>query len=450
MIPRGTVPGDYPFTVASSLLSDPPEGATHVLMVVDPNAPFEPDKIEYGRVPETDEHNNVMSIPVQRCAAGTMISDVVLPRVSTELATVKSAHLQLFFDELSLNFQVIGPTEEGVVCVAQSSIGSLPVSLVVNGGLLNGGVLLVGSSTGSATLTLMETGLLRWQTSGFAMVGQGLVPLGNTGPLSYFFALSEHGLTIDSPFETIVRVAESVIHQELSDLLFGQFRNLVVWEDPGPTSLLATDSLGRSTGQLGSSVVNEIPGSVYLDSIPLLVVTAPESEMSYDVRVVGKDHGEYELISATLQGSTLVTSQTYSRTTEVDNVDVFSMEWSAESTNVVGQYVYSFVAVDGDLNLDQSVDAADAGLMFRDWGTAGAGDLNQDGIVDAADAGIMFSNWTGDVVTNPDILRVAVPLYDCRWFDAVLSGYDRRSRFRGDRIPDELLVLLAGSHSISH
>lgn len=51
-----------------------------------------------------------------------------------------------------------------------------------------------------------------------------------------------------------------------------------------------------------------------------------------------------------------------------------------------------------DLNGDGSADAADAGIMFGNWGNAGAGDCNGDGIVDAADAGQLFSEWTGDAV----------------------------------------------------
>lgn len=49
-----------------------------------------------------------------------------------------------------------------------------------------------------------------------------------------------------------------------------------------------------------------------------------------------------------------------------------------------------------DLNGDGAVDAADAGLMFSNWGQAGIGDVNQDGIVDAADAAALFVVWTGD------------------------------------------------------
>lgn len=53
-----------------------------------------------------------------------------------------------------------------------------------------------------------------------------------------------------------------------------------------------------------------------------------------------------------------------------------------------------------DLNGDGSADAADAGILFGNWGNAGIGDCNGDGIVDAADAGRLFGDWTGDAV-NP-------------------------------------------------
>lgn len=47
-----------------------------------------------------------------------------------------------------------------------------------------------------------------------------------------------------------------------------------------------------------------------------------------------------------------------------------------------------------DLNFDGVVDAADAGIMFGNWGGCGKSDLNGDGIVDAADAGILYGQWT--------------------------------------------------------
>ena len=52
-----------------------------------------------------------------------------------------------------------------------------------------------------------------------------------------------------------------------------------------------------------------------------------------------------------------------------------------------------------DLTQDGSIDAADAGMMFGNWGNSGVGDCNNDGMVDAADAGEMFAAWTGDGTT---------------------------------------------------
>jgi hypothetical protein len=59
------------------------------------------------------------------------------------------------------------------------------------------------------------------------------------------------------------------------------------------------------------------------------------------------------------------------------------------------------LVVPGDLNGDGFVDAADAGIMFVNWGptTLGYydGNINSDEYIDAADAGITFANWTSDV-----------------------------------------------------
>lgn len=58
----------------------------------------------------------------------------------------------------------------------------------------------------------------------------------------------------------------------------------------------------------------------------------------------------------------------------------------------------------GDLNFDRSVDAADAALLFANWGdtppTDAIADINRDGQVDAADASIVFSSWTGDAAPH--------------------------------------------------
>ena len=66
--------------------------------------------------------------------------------------------------------------------------------------------------------------------------------------------------------------------------------------------------------------------------------------------------------------------------------------------------------VEGDLNGDGSVDAADAGVLFGLWATSDPlGDLTNDGIVDAADAGVLFGAWTGETVPQ-SVPEPAVPL----------------------------------------
>ena len=63
-----------------------------------------------------------------------------------------------------------------------------------------------------------------------------------------------------------------------------------------------------------------------------------------------------------------------------------------------------------DLNSDGAIDAADAGIMFNNWGGSGLGDCNSDGLVDAADAGAMFAAWTGDSAGAVGVTNVPEPI----------------------------------------
>jgi hypothetical protein len=49
-----------------------------------------------------------------------------------------------------------------------------------------------------------------------------------------------------------------------------------------------------------------------------------------------------------------------------------------------------------DITNDSAIDAADAGVLFANWGFSGIGDCTYDGHIDAADAGALFSGWSGD------------------------------------------------------
>ena len=69
----------------------------------------------------------------------------------------------------------------------------------------------------------------------------------------------------------------------------------------------------------------------------------------------------------------------------------------SEAFALAEKYFNGSLVVVGDLNEDGAIDAADAGILFSNWGATGAGDLNRDRLIDAADAGILFANWTGDL-----------------------------------------------------
>ena len=84
-----------------------------------------------------------------------------------------------------------------------------------------------------------------------------------------------------------------------------------------------------------------------------------------------------------------------------DTVRLPTLESRLDWNLVYGQHsVRLEVVLAGDLNGDGSVDAADASILFTNWGDVPPGDpiadINGDGLVDAADAAEVFANWTGD------------------------------------------------------
>jgi len=118
----------------------------------------------------------------------------------------------------------------------------------------------------------------------------------------------------------------------------------------------------------------------------------------------GMDAGTYTLMETT--GGTL--TGTFDNVTDLGVYDdLFGVQYTATSVTLT----LDFGLIAGDLNLDGFVDAADAGLMFGNWGptTLGYldGNLNGDAYIDAADAGIMFGNWTGDV--GPALTTIPEP-----------------------------------------
>lgn len=138
-----------------------------------------------------------------------------------------------------------------------------------------------------------------------------------------------------------------------------------------------------------------IAGNIVLEvtarsSISIDVISATQDTDGDVLRIQSASQPEYghvEIVNGEVR---------YTPATTFSGVELFTYEVRDEFGGVaVGTIMVIVVPMlRGDLNGDGWVDAADAGLMFSEWGRAGKADLNGDGIVDAADAGILFSEWS--------------------------------------------------------
>ena len=82
-----------------------------------------------------------------------------------------------------------------------------------------------------------------------------------------------------------------------------------------------------------------------------------------------------------------------------------------------------------DLNHDNSVDAADAAILFGNWNGEGLGDINLDRLIDSADAAELFSDWSGDViVTSAELAHVPEPAASPALLVALVAFLRRRQQ----------------------
>jgi hypothetical protein len=290
---------------AADFTQPPPAGAKYLLLKLDPD----------NKIDESDEKNNVLAItgPQNHCQPGEVFTNVGLPAVSLPIAVAKSTGLELAFDPFALNFTVQTPGP-GIECIAQSNVGTLIASIRSTS---TSETHAVGFSTATATLTLNNVGNLHWHTDGFevrAGSAFGLplpIPLGTWGPYDFDVNVATLGLTTNSDFETIVRSAEPYIHVQLSQQLFTPFTQVLVMEDPGKTDLLVTSPLGMRVGKINTGeILQEIPGSAYFASVPLVALVAPSGGV-YQTQVRGTGSGSYTLVTALIDGQSIRASQTF-------------------------------------------------------------------------------------------------------------------------------------------
>lgn len=158
-------------------------------------------------------------------------------------------------------------------------------------------------------------------------------------------------------------------------------------------ALTALDEVNPGSATLHSIITGanhstvEVGGQALIEN-GILAVTlegySPRGGESYVLVEAGSVQGPFSLVD--LSGAVLPTGLSW------------NVNYTAQRVilDVMGQ-----LALQCDLNGDGAADAADAGLMFGNWGNAGVGDCSGDGVVDAADAGILFGEWTGDLNPAP-------------------------------------------------
>lgn len=307
--------GVITFNVSAASISTPVPGATHILLVIDSD----------NLVQESNEANNVLPLLILQCEPGTQFINVLLPEILVDIPLVKVARLKLRFAPLGLNFQVQDANDPGALCEAQSNVGTLTLSVlrIPIVGQIEERVF--GYSTSQATLTLFQDGRVRWRVPAFdvTVAPPYCIPLClfnkslSVGSLEEWVTAADLGFSpLGVPFEMTVRRAEYILHQRLSTSrqILSWLTRKIVWEDPGETDLLVTSPTGEQSGMMNDgTVVENIPGGIYFPAVPLIIVFAPD-EGDFQVDVRARTPGDYLLLSAFSDASSVAAQQSFAGT----------------------------------------------------------------------------------------------------------------------------------------
>jgi hypothetical protein len=261
--------------------------------------------------------------PLPPCPSSGSTSPVTLPQVN---APVK-LHLKdyrVIYGSIPLTFTSNGGS--GAQCSVTSNLGALPVlfqdtelgfdvgppiqvatsqavamvSIFDQGGIDTSTIpqcnFSLGSGANNCFINASPGGSARvaqWSTPGFDITG----PLGihtNTGPLTFYVNLD----ALNPPtgdFNSFLQSIETFVHTTLINNLDG-VTSIAAFQDP-PNNVLVTDAGGRRTGMLGDgTIVNEIPGSIYIQQSDrnAVVVVEPQPGV-YNTQVVGPVDNAFNL-----------------------------------------------------------------------------------------------------------------------------------------------------------
>ena len=143
---------------------------------------------------------------------------------------------------------------------------------------------LFGSGANNCFINAAPGGSARvaqWFTPGFDISG----PLGihtNTGPLTFYVNLD----ALNPPtgdFNSMLQSIETFVHTNLINNLDG-VTSVAAFQDP-PNNVLVTDPNGLRTGTLpDGTIVNEIPGSTYIQNSARNAVVIVEPSSAFTTR----------------------------------------------------------------------------------------------------------------------------------------------------------------------
>jgi hypothetical protein len=154
-----------------------------------------------------------------------------------------------------------------------------------------------GSGANGCFINAKPTGSARiaeWSTPGFAITPRIGFPTKNTGPLNFFVNLDALNPPT-SDYASFLQSVETFVHQTLINHLDG-VSTIAAFQDP-PNNVLVTDPSGLRTGMLpDGTLVNEIPGSTYIQAEDRdAVVIVEPNPGDYTTQVIGPVDNSFSL-----------------------------------------------------------------------------------------------------------------------------------------------------------
>lgn len=240
-----------------------------------------------------------------------------------------------------------------------------------------------------------------------------LVSQGATGALSELQLQREIALAVEDAFRdldtgderTTARIG--IYPEKAPEALEGRRLNVAMGQSACPTFRLLgqakQDSFDSNFAQDAHAAVSYLDdidgmgnGFVEYDTLDK-VLNAIAGTTAHEIgHVFGASH--VPTTAEVVPQKLLATESTGMPTSDRFTVRRFSADNPSSTSNAETLLRNVGTVVIGDVNFDDVIDAADAAIMFSNWGSADRlfqeGDVDNDHLVDAADVSFLFQNWT--------------------------------------------------------